>query len=88
MKVYEYLWRAPEGDFLRLVFDRQSWGIIEIENEDLIGIVQPFRGKAGCGGPPPGALANREQEGGPGSRLSLRLGRPRGSRSGSARNWR
>ena len=35
VKVYEYLWRAPEGDFLRLVFDRQSWGIIEIENEDL-----------------------------------------------------
>ena len=35
VKVYEYLWRAPDGDFLRLVFDRQSWGIIEIENEDL-----------------------------------------------------
>ena len=35
VKVYEYLWRAPDGDFLRLVFDRQSWGIIEIENSDL-----------------------------------------------------
>ena len=35
VKVYEYLWRAADGDFLRLVFDRQSWGIIEIENGDL-----------------------------------------------------
>ena len=35
VKVYEYLWRATDGDFLRLVFDRQSWGIIEIENSDL-----------------------------------------------------
>ena len=35
VKVYEYLWRAADGDFLRLVFDRQSWGIIEIENSDL-----------------------------------------------------
>ncbi len=35
VKVYEYLWRAPDGDLLRLVFDRQSWGIIEIENNDL-----------------------------------------------------
>ncbi len=36
VKIYEYLWRAPDGDFLRLVFDRQSWGIIEIENNDLM----------------------------------------------------
>ena len=36
VKVYQYLWRAPKGDFLRLVFDRQSWGIIEIENSDLM----------------------------------------------------
>ncbi len=36
VKVYEYLWRAPDGDFLRLVFDRQSWGITEIENNDLM----------------------------------------------------
>ena len=35
VKVYEYLWRAPVGDMLRLVFDRQSWGIIELENNDL-----------------------------------------------------
>ena len=35
VKVYEYLWRAADGDLLRLVFDRQSWGIIEIENNDL-----------------------------------------------------
>ncbi len=35
VKIYEYLWRATDGDFLRLVFDRQSWGIIEIENNDL-----------------------------------------------------
>ncbi len=35
VKIYEYLWRAPDGDFLRLVFDRQSWGIIEVENNDL-----------------------------------------------------
>ena len=35
VKVYEYLWRAPDGDLLRLVFDRQSWGIIELENNDL-----------------------------------------------------
>ena len=35
VKIYEYLWRAPDGDFLRLVFDRQSWEIIEIENNDL-----------------------------------------------------
>ena len=36
VKVYEYLWRAPDDDFLRMVFDRQSWGIIEIENNDLM----------------------------------------------------
>lgn len=35
VKVYEYLWRAPDGDLLRLVFDRQSWGIIELEDNDL-----------------------------------------------------
>ena len=35
VKVYKYLWRAPDGDLLRLVFDRQSWGIIELENKDL-----------------------------------------------------
>ena len=36
VRVYEYLWRAPDGDLLRLVFDRQSWGIIEIETNDLM----------------------------------------------------
>ena len=33
--VYEYFWRADDDAFLRMVFDRQSWGIIEIENEEL-----------------------------------------------------
>jgi GNAT superfamily N-acetyltransferase len=31
VKVYEYLWSAPDGDFLRLVFDPQSWGVVEME---------------------------------------------------------
>jgi len=35
VKVYEYLWRAEDGEFLRIVFDRQSWGIIEVENGEL-----------------------------------------------------
>ena len=36
VKVYEYLWKAEDGEFLRMVFDRQSWGLIEIENGDLL----------------------------------------------------
>ena len=36
IRVYEYLWRAEDGDFLRMVFDRQSWGIVEIENDELM----------------------------------------------------
>lgn len=36
VRVYEYLWRAENGDFFRMVFDRQSWGILEIENNDLL----------------------------------------------------
>jgi len=35
VKVYEYLWQ--EGDsFLRMVFDRQSWGLLEVETETLM----------------------------------------------------
>ena len=36
VRVYEYLWRAENGDFLRMVFDHQSWGLLEIENIDLM----------------------------------------------------
>lgn len=36
VRVYEYLWRDGDGTFLRMVFDRQSWGIIEVENNDLL----------------------------------------------------
>ncbi len=36
VRVYEYLWRAEDGEFLRMVFDRQSWGIVEVENNDLL----------------------------------------------------
>ncbi len=36
VRVYEYLWRAGDGSFLRMVFDRKSWGIIEAENRDLL----------------------------------------------------
>jgi ribosomal protein S18 acetylase RimI-like enzyme len=36
VKVYEYQWRAENGDFLRMVFDRQSWRLIEIENHELL----------------------------------------------------
>ncbi|NKB70465.1 MAG: GNAT family N-acetyltransferase [Candidatus Latescibacteria bacterium] len=35
VKVYEYLWQAADGMYLRLVFDRQSWGLIEVETEKL-----------------------------------------------------
>ena len=38
VRAYQYLWRA-EGDMLRMVFDRQSWGLLEIETNDL---------RAGC----------------------------------------
>jgi len=34
--VYEYRWRADSGDFLRMVFDRQSWRLVEIENDHLL----------------------------------------------------
>jgi len=35
VRVYQYLWRAEDGEFLRIVFDRQSWRIVELENEEL-----------------------------------------------------
>ena len=34
VRAYEYRWQAGE-DLLRLVFDRQSWGLLEIETNDL-----------------------------------------------------
>ena len=36
VKVYEYFWRAENGEFLRMVFDRQSWRPVEVENNDLL----------------------------------------------------
>ena len=36
LKVYEYVWEAEEGDYLRMVFDRESWGPIEVETNDLV----------------------------------------------------
>ena len=36
VKVYEYLWQGKGGEFLRMVFDRQSWDVIEIENNELL----------------------------------------------------
>ncbi|MBQ36921.1 MAG: hypothetical protein CME04_11070 [Gemmatimonadaceae bacterium] len=39
VKVYEYLWRAADGDFLRMVFDRQSWRPIEVETPELTACV-------------------------------------------------
>jgi GNAT superfamily N-acetyltransferase len=38
VRAYEYLWRA-DGDMLRMVFDRHSWGLLEIETNDV---------RAGC----------------------------------------
>ena len=36
VRVYEYRWRAANGDFLRMVFDRQSWRLVEVENDALL----------------------------------------------------
>ncbi|MFA6108894.1 MAG: GNAT family N-acetyltransferase [Candidatus Latescibacterota bacterium] len=36
VRVYEYRWQAPDGSFLRLVFDRQSWRVVEVETADLL----------------------------------------------------
>ena len=35
VRVYEYQWEE-DGDRLRMVFDRQSWGLIEIETNDFL----------------------------------------------------
>ena len=35
VRVYEYLWRAGDDDYLRMVFDRQSWRLIEVETPEL-----------------------------------------------------
>ena len=35
VRAYPYQWEA-DGDRLRLVFDRQSWGLLEIETNDLL----------------------------------------------------
>ena len=35
VRVYEYVWRADDGDYLRMVFDSQSWRPIEAENNEL-----------------------------------------------------
>ena len=35
VRVYEYRWRAADGDHLRMVFDRASWRLIEIETPEL-----------------------------------------------------
>ncbi|MFB3879627.1 MAG: GNAT family N-acetyltransferase [Armatimonadota bacterium] len=41
VRVYEYLWEEG-GDRLRMVYDRRSWGLIEIETNDfLIGCSLP-----------------------------------------------
>jgi len=37
VRVYEYLWRAADDDYLRMVFDRQSWRLIEVETPELAG---------------------------------------------------
>ena len=36
VRVYEYRWRAENGDFLRMLFDSQSWRPVEIENNELL----------------------------------------------------
>jgi len=52
VRTYEYLWRA-DGDMLRMVFDRQSWGPLEIETNDL---------RAGCFLPDEKIIADMPQQ--------------------------
>jgi ribosomal protein S18 acetylase RimI-like enzyme len=52
VRAYEYLWRA-EGDMLRMVFDRQSWGLLEIETNEL---------RAGCFVPDEKIIADMRQQ--------------------------
>ena len=35
VRVYEYLWEE-DGDRLRMVYDRQSWGLLEVETNELL----------------------------------------------------
>ncbi len=35
VRAYEYLWEE-DGDRLRMVYNRQSWGLVEIETNDLL----------------------------------------------------
>ena len=35
VRVYEYIWEA-HADRLRMVYDRQSWGLVEIETNDFL----------------------------------------------------
>jgi len=35
VRVYEYVWEA-DGDRLRMVYDRQSWGLLEVETNDFL----------------------------------------------------
>ncbi len=35
VKAYEYIWEE-DGDRLRMVFDRQSWGLVEVEINDFV----------------------------------------------------
>jgi len=35
VRVYEYVWEA-DGDRLRMVYDRQSWGLLEVETNDFV----------------------------------------------------
>jgi len=52
VRAYEYLWRA-DGDMLRMVFDRRSWGLLEIETNDL---------RAGCFLPDEKIIADMPQQ--------------------------
>jgi ribosomal protein S18 acetylase RimI-like enzyme len=35
VRVYQYLWEE-DGDALRMVYDRQSWGLVEVETNDFL----------------------------------------------------
>ena len=37
VRVYEYLWRAEDGEFLRMVFERQGWGVLEVNRTGFSG---------------------------------------------------
>ncbi|MEW6752460.1 MAG: GNAT family N-acetyltransferase [Candidatus Latescibacterota bacterium] len=64
VRVYEYRWEAPDGRFLRLVFDRQSWRLVEAETPALlVGCTLPAEELvAGTPHPVRWHLANRRPE--------------------------